>query len=234
MARINIEECWWSDPRRLQLIGSVGLMADALAVNAWRMAQEFWGKGELIPFKIFSALSNCEALIKAGLSRIHESICTISNEIRTPFERTPNAAEPSDSGSVSDSDSGFKKNVGIRINYPEEFNQIFEDYGRRGDKKEAYNEYLKLKLNPEKLSHLGKAISNYVKSTPEVSYRKHLCRFLKSDWREFINYIQLVEPSKSPTGRWLTPEEKKRQNTAAAVEELISEVQMQGEDYQHG
>lgn len=71
MARINIEECWWSDPRRLQLIMDIGFEADAAAINMWRTAQEFWGRGRrLIPKKIFERIRFADKLIDAGLAEI--------------------------------------------------------------------------------------------------------------------------------------------------------------------
>lgn len=44
MARQNIDDEWWSDPRRTRLAIALGseFMADGVAVNAWRLAQHFW------------------------------------------------------------------------------------------------------------------------------------------------------------------------------------------------
>lgn len=72
MARINIEEIWWTDPRRSklgELLGSDQL-ADGLALQAWHLAQRFWieEKNGLIPKHIFQSLKNSSELIKAGLA----------------------------------------------------------------------------------------------------------------------------------------------------------------------
>lgn len=75
MARINIEECWWTDPRREKLAELVGgpMMADALAIRAWRLAQEFWGDGrQLIPPHVFSTLEANAKLIQANLAEERE------------------------------------------------------------------------------------------------------------------------------------------------------------------
>lgn len=69
MARINIEECWWSDPRRTDLLLSIGFEADSAAVNMWRVAQEFWGKGRaLVPREVFMKIKHAQALLAAGLA----------------------------------------------------------------------------------------------------------------------------------------------------------------------
>lgn len=72
MARINIEECWWSDPRRSKLIrlfqGDTN-QADGLAVTAWRLAQEFWKNGkQLIPVAHFESIEANSKLIEANLA----------------------------------------------------------------------------------------------------------------------------------------------------------------------
>ncbi|MBA3916296.1 MAG: hypothetical protein H0X25_21110 [Acidobacteriales bacterium] len=75
MARINIEECWWSDPRRsklIKLVGDEGL-ADARAIRMWRLAQEFWKSGRgLVPQDIFETLEDWEALIKSRLADLRD------------------------------------------------------------------------------------------------------------------------------------------------------------------
>lgn len=71
MARINIEDCWWTDPRRErlgELVGSM-MMADAIIIRAWRLAQEFWGKDRaLIPKEVFGTLQEASKLIQAHLA----------------------------------------------------------------------------------------------------------------------------------------------------------------------
>jgi hypothetical protein len=73
MARINIEDCWWSDPRRSRLtilLGSQAL-ADGLALNAWRLAQEFWKQDRaLVPKSLFDMLEGASKFIEANLAEI--------------------------------------------------------------------------------------------------------------------------------------------------------------------
>jgi hypothetical protein len=74
VARINIEECWWSDPRRTKLLLKIGFAADAAAVNMWRAAQEFWGKGRgLIPKHVYDKIEYAQELIDSGLADVRES-----------------------------------------------------------------------------------------------------------------------------------------------------------------
>jgi hypothetical protein len=73
MARINIEECWWSDPRRTKLLLKIGFAADAAAVNMWRIAQEFWGRNRgLVPREVFDKLEYSAELIQCGLADVRE------------------------------------------------------------------------------------------------------------------------------------------------------------------
>lgn len=77
MARINIEECWWSDPRRSKLIrlfqGNTR-EADGLVIEAWRLAQEYWKHDrQLIPIHHFESLEANSKLIEANLAEIREN-----------------------------------------------------------------------------------------------------------------------------------------------------------------
>lgn len=76
MARINIEDCWWIDPRRERLgtlLGSM-MVADAVVIRAWRVAQEFWGKGRnLVPKHVFETLEASSKLIEANLAIEYEN-----------------------------------------------------------------------------------------------------------------------------------------------------------------
>lgn len=71
MARINIEDCWWTDPRRSKLSKLLGgeEIADGVAVRMWRVAQEFWGKSRgLVPAKIWNTLEHGSKLLEANLA----------------------------------------------------------------------------------------------------------------------------------------------------------------------
>jgi hypothetical protein len=71
MARINIEECWWSDPRRSLLIRLLGdeEKADGTAVKMWRLAQEFWKRDrQCVPKYIFETLQFASELLRSALA----------------------------------------------------------------------------------------------------------------------------------------------------------------------
>jgi hypothetical protein len=73
MARINIEEQWWTDPRRSRLIQLVGDedAADGAATRMWRLAQTFWKEGRrLVPKPLFDSLKSAPKLIEAGLASL--------------------------------------------------------------------------------------------------------------------------------------------------------------------
>lgn len=71
MARVNIEESWWTDPRRFKLgeeLGSLA-MADGLVVQAWHLSQQFWGNGrKKIPMIIFQQIQNNQLLFRHKLA----------------------------------------------------------------------------------------------------------------------------------------------------------------------
>lgn len=76
MARVNIEECWWSDLRRSALIRLVGSedAADIAAVRMWRAAQEFWKHDrKLMPLGMFELLPAHKELLQVGLAVVRES-----------------------------------------------------------------------------------------------------------------------------------------------------------------
>ena len=72
MSRINIEEVWWSDPRRERLGSLVGgmYMADAVIIRAWRVAQEFWKRGQLVPENVFNTIEHAPSIIQAQLGEV--------------------------------------------------------------------------------------------------------------------------------------------------------------------
>lgn len=74
VARLTIEDKWWSDPRRGRLVkyfGGESQLADGLATQAWRMAQEFWKVGRgLVPKSHFERLENSQNLIEVGLAEV--------------------------------------------------------------------------------------------------------------------------------------------------------------------
>jgi hypothetical protein len=73
MARLAVEDCWWTDPRRERLAEQTGSLdlADIVALKAWRLAQEFWKRGRaLVPRSLFEALKHADALLAVGLAKV--------------------------------------------------------------------------------------------------------------------------------------------------------------------
>jgi hypothetical protein len=90
MARINIEECWWSDPRRDALRRALGSETqDQVAVQAWRLGQEYWARGKLIPWKTYRALVGADALIEVGLAEVRETEDPRSNPVQAESKQDP-------------------------------------------------------------------------------------------------------------------------------------------------
>lgn len=77
MARLNIEDCWWTDPRRsalIRLLGGDEEAADGTALRAWRLAQEFWKHDrQLIPEGLFSTLRGAQEMIQVGLADVRDA-----------------------------------------------------------------------------------------------------------------------------------------------------------------
>lgn len=255
MARINIEESWWSDVRRnklIKLFKGDARLADGLMVQVWRLSQGFENQSYLIPYSQFKCVEDHALLFECDLAEFRDEkgqkiqgeskrcldgawTCLVyvkgseknhawlvnnrgnasqggkKSALRERDERgrllpkTPSGVQaalgvdPSDlqatskrvqaSSSSSSSSSPSKgKNtiVGIRVDYPREFDDLWVQYGRRGDKKAAHEVYRDCKLTPAELGDLAKAIKNYCYKTPEHKFRKHFERFLKVDWREWI------------------------------------------------
>lgn len=114
MARINIEECWWSDPRRMKLILKIGIEADSAAVNMWRTAQEFWSRGKrLIPKEVFDKIVHSEILIEAGLAEVRE--CSVY--VRGSSEYLSWVEEQRELGKANGSKGGLASAEARRIKY---------------------------------------------------------------------------------------------------------------------
>jgi len=73
MARVNIEEKWWTDPRRKMLARLVGneYLADGIMVSVWRLAQTYRGRGNgLIPHHVWNAVEANSSIVEANLAKI--------------------------------------------------------------------------------------------------------------------------------------------------------------------
>ena len=76
MPRINIEEKWWSDPRRGRLADKLGRRyADGLMMEAWRLSQEF--NGESFEWKPYFEKHEVEALASVCLADAQDELIYI-------------------------------------------------------------------------------------------------------------------------------------------------------------
>lgn len=71
VARLNVEQRWWEDPRRLELVEMLGdeEKADGKALKLWRTAQKHSQKNELVPATSFN-LKRFQPLIDVGLAEL--------------------------------------------------------------------------------------------------------------------------------------------------------------------
>lgn len=71
MARVAIEDSYWTDPRRSKLARLIGndVLADGVMIQAWRLAQEHWKRGRvLVPLELFDALPHSVEIRAAGFA----------------------------------------------------------------------------------------------------------------------------------------------------------------------
>ena len=75
MARINIEDTWWTDPRREALSKLVGdeLIADGVMVRLWRLAQQYWKNAEPIPNHVFEHVRHRSEVVACSLASVEEN-----------------------------------------------------------------------------------------------------------------------------------------------------------------
>ena len=94
MARINIEEKWWNDPRRRTLeILLRSQITEQVVVHAWRTGYDFWCKKEgasLIPGSLFIHMHGYKELIQSELAVLYPSTVLIDPiNFRTHVEHIP-------------------------------------------------------------------------------------------------------------------------------------------------
>lgn len=70
MARINIEDSWLLDQRRVELILRVGSaqLADGIAFQVWRTAQEAYRNGHLLQVEAFERIPGFSDFLSVGLA----------------------------------------------------------------------------------------------------------------------------------------------------------------------
>lgn len=68
MARLNIEDIWFDDPRRELLKSKVGFAADSVALAMWRLAQNFWKRNLSVPRDLYFRMTYASEFLEAGLA----------------------------------------------------------------------------------------------------------------------------------------------------------------------
>lgn len=91
MARLTIEQKWWIDPRRtyLEEKAGPGAVIDGIMIKVWRIAQEYYGEGSLLPFRVFSKFPHYQAILDSDLAELrdgHEFDSKCSNSARGSSE----------------------------------------------------------------------------------------------------------------------------------------------------
>lgn len=72
MARINLDETYWGDPRRSRLLVAIGCVfkADGAVINAWKLAEHYWvPRREVIPMSAWTGAGFPMELITCGFAR---------------------------------------------------------------------------------------------------------------------------------------------------------------------
>src|SRR3990167_3648139 len=93
MARLTIEQKWWIDPRRTFLNSLVkdNDAVNGLMLQVWRIAQEYWGQNQLIPWRVFSKFPHHRAIVESDLAEMRNSAELASTTIYE-FPNTPEQA----------------------------------------------------------------------------------------------------------------------------------------------
>ena len=84
MARINIEDCWWIDPRRSLLAKKIGSeeLADGAFIRACKLAEDFRIENRgLVPIEIFKTIPYHKEIIDAKLAVVRPASEQDSNGI---------------------------------------------------------------------------------------------------------------------------------------------------------
>lgn len=151
MARVNIEDKWWMDPRREQLgilLGSLTL-ADGVAVKFWRVSQDYWKTKKVgIPANIFRHIPYSDEFLSCSLavqkddffyvlgSEEHHQWLIAKKEAgkrgglksQGNFSSKPKQTEPSSSSSISYSKRKEEEEAAAASHIGKEIGSMSTDY----------------------------------------------------------------------------------------------------------
>jgi len=207
MARLNLEESLWSDPRTMRLIAKIGDEDKAIGilVRAFRLAQKYWCNKENPKQYIHpEAFLNekLEILIDINWAKKYETgyyihgsesnfswwfqrveagrnggIAKASGAKRKLAEAKQNVASSSSSSSSSLEHNTIAQQV----------EQLYKEYPRKEGKTKGIQKLIKEIKTQDDISLLAKSINNYKMSCgTDIKYIKHFSSFA-SVWRDYIS-----------------------------------------------
>lgn len=89
MARINIENKYWSDLRRSTLIAKIGdhFRVDGIMLNVWKLAEHYWiPHRKMIPFPVWKSIGIPDEIIAVGFAEIIDNEFIYVKGTRENFE----------------------------------------------------------------------------------------------------------------------------------------------------
>jgi hypothetical protein len=68
LPRLNVEDEWFDDPRRAELVERIGIAADGVALRMWRLSQIYFRVGGLVPIELFEKIPHWQEFEAVGLA----------------------------------------------------------------------------------------------------------------------------------------------------------------------
>ncbi len=219
MARVNVDECWWSDPRRDRLGALVksSLLADAVALRAWKVSQDYWAnKCKLVPIPIFRLLPHSDALLESGLAELRDDFVYVrgakdrhawilsrrqngalggmaSRGVGKQREkRTANASKRKQTQASSSSSSSRNKTNNALNAQKYDFEKLANQYPRRRDLRRGIKKCeLQIKTQ-EDYDALASAIGHFAEYHKSKRTESQMIPYFKTfvsggEWREWIS-----------------------------------------------
>lgn len=189
MPRINVEDKWYDDPRRITLIEKIGQLAtDGTALQIWRVAQNYYRLETLIPREVFFSIKHGPDFITAGLAvesdggvyirgstECFKWIGSRKGSGRRGAEATNSKSQqtPANSGksqqtpaSSSYSSSSEKKNTNAQMlaaacAADSNFQEIYSQYPKKKGKSVGYKVFCREIKTPEDLQSLQTSLERF-------------------------------------------------------------------------
>jgi hypothetical protein len=151
---------------------------------------------KIAPRYVCAIIGMIEQKVRDTLSYIADLGLIVLSEIHTPINvcgdltsesRQNDDSKPSNCLTTNErTNERTDEQKRNRSGYSKEFDQLWIEYERKGDKKSAFREWTKLKLTADDIANLSIAIKAHNKAKPDAQYRKDFERFLKTDWQEWL------------------------------------------------